>query len=643
MAQLEVRTPNSRGELTIEESPLGKGGEGSVHSVLSHSVSGLPPADELVVKIYHKPREGNRREKVISMVSSPPDSEMFAWPLAAVAQDGVFVGYVMDKLQKSQMREWSQLAHTRTRRSIAPDFDVRYAIAACLNYAVALDSLHRVGHIQGDVNESNGFVGADASVVIVDTDSAQIKARDGKIYRCEVGKPEYTAPELIGNSLREQDRTEATDAFGFGILLFQMLTGGSHPTDGRYSGSDDPPSTVSRISQGIYPMLRDESARGFSPVQAIAASAIPLKLRRLMLTLVDGEPGSRIPFSRSIGALQDVQDNLRQCPIDSAHWFDGREGSCGWCAHADSGQPDPWGKPRASAQSKLPPVSFGAASAPTGKAPRAPINAPVHRSGYAPTAVQQSYQQAPSQQGFSGPSSFPPNPLTPAPQISPTLSSAAQQLLLQANGGAPANQQSGFIAPSAPAPAPEPEEIPAKIKGKMTVLYQDGSYGPRPPLGTLFSQNRKLWRQAIATEWPDFLKLWWPHNRPVAKPLGIFLALVPAVVVVVAVVWFANSLMDVPDNRTVLQIAIPLLNLGAVSTVAAFVVWWIASWLGRSRAKKDYGDLDNVRQEHFLITVLRGFGIALSYVLTPVILGGAILTVLVKTVIRGQRESRYRY
>lgn len=642
MAKLEVRTPNAGGELTIEDSPLGRGGEGSIHSVLSHSVAGLLPAEELVVKVYHKPREANRREKVISMVSSPPDSEMFAWPLAVAAQDGAFVGYVMRKLQKDQMREWSQLAHTRTRRSIAPDFDVRYAIAACLNYAVALDSLHRVGHVQGDVNESNGFVGADASVVIVDTDSAQIKSRDGKIYRCEVGKPEYTAPELIGSSLREQDRTEATDAFGFGILLFQMLTGGSHPTDGRYSGTDDPPSTVSRISQGIYPMLRDESSRGFSPVQAIAASAIPLKLRRLMLTLVAEEPGARIPFSRSISALQDVQENLQQCPTDSAHWFDRREGSCGWCAHADSGQPDPWGKPRSSTQSKLPPVSFGAVEAPTGKAPRAPINAPIHRSGYAPTAVQQNHQTPPGS-GFSGSGQpgFSNGPS--APQINPNLSSAAQRLLQQANGGAPNSPQPGYTPPSPQPATPEPEEIPAKIKGKMTVIYQDGSYGPRPPLGTLFSQNRKLWRQAIATEWPGFLKLWWPHDRPVAKTLGLLLSIIPAVAVAAAVLWFANSLVDIPDNRTVLQIAIPLLNLGAVSSVAAFIVWWIGAWIGRGKAEKDYGGLENVKQEHFLLTVLRGLGISLSYVLTPIILGGAILVVLVKTVIRGQRESRYRY
>jgi len=639
MAQLEVRTPRSKGTLTMGERPLGRGGEGSVYSVLSHSVDGLPPADELVVKIYHSPKEGNRREKIVSMVSSPPDSEMFAWPLALAAQSGSFVGYVMQKLQADQMKEWAHLAHTKTRREIAPDFDVRYAIAACLNYAIALESLHRAGHMQGDANESNSFVGADASVTIVDTDSAQILGKDGSIFRCEVGKPEYTAAELIGRPLREQDRTVATDGFAFGVLLFQMLTGGAHQTDGIYTGTDDPPSTTSKISQGILPMLRDESARGFRPVPRIAAPAIPVKLKNLILALSDTDPQRRPSFERVIAAIRDVQTNLQQCPKDAAHWFDGRESSCGWCAYADTGQPDPWGKPRQTAalQSKLPPVSFGSQKTPSGQAPRASINPPRHQSGYAPTAVQQSFPTPPA--------TVPSRPSTPAPQpqISPgtTLSPQAQQLLSQANGQQAAQPQQAVQ--QQPTPQPAQRQIPDKIKGKMTVVYADGSYGPRPPLGVLFSQNNKLWRQAIATEWPDFLKLWWPADRPVARTVAVWLTPLIAAATLTLVSWLCHFFLFSSGEQTALQVGVPLLSLGTLCSSVAFIIWWINAWVGRNRARKDYGSLANVRHENFALTLVRSFGITLGYVFTPIIAGVAILVVLLKTMIRGDRQNRSRW
>jgi len=633
MAQLEVRTPRSKGTLTMGETPLGRGGEGAVHSVLSHSVDGLPPAEELVVKIYHSPKEGNRREKIISMVSSPPDSEMFAWPLALAAQNGAFVGYVMQKLAADRMKEWAHLAHTATRRKIAPDFDVRYAIAACLNYAIALESLHRAGHMQGDANESNSFVGADASVTIVDTDSAQIRGKDGRIFRCEVGKPEYTAAELIGRPLREQDRTVATDGFAFGVLLFQMLTGGAHQTDGIYTGTDDPPSTTSKISQGVLPMLRDESARGFKPVPRIAAAGIPTKLKNLILALSDTEPQRRPSFERAIAALSDVQEHLVQCPRDSAHWFDSRDGSCGWCRHADSGQADPWGKPRQSAQSKLPPVSFSEQKAPSGQAPRASINPPKHQSGYAPTAMQQSFPTPPA--------TVPSRPSTPAPQpqINPNapLSPQAQQLLSQANGGSQAQVQQAAQQQSTQT------KIPDKIKGKMTVIYPDGRYGPRPPLGVLFAQNNRLWRQAIAVEWPDFLKIWWPVERPVARGIGIWLSPLVAVATLTLVSWLCHFFLFSNGDQTAIQVGVPLLSLGTLCSSVAFIIWWINAWVGRTRAKKDYGSLANVRHENFVLTLLRSFGITLGYIFTPIIAGAAILIVLIKTVIRGDRQTRARW
>lgn len=647
MVNLEVRTLQSGGSLTIEDKPLGKGGEGSVYNVISHSVSGLLPAGELVVKIYHKPEDGNRREKVISMVSSPPDSDMFAWPLAVAAQNGRFVGYVMEKLKVDRMKEWAHLAHTQTRRQIAPEFNVRYAIAACLNLAIAAQSSHNAGHRLGDVlNESNTAIASDASIILLDTDSAQIRNKAGKIFRCEVGKPEYTAAELIGKPLRDQDRTEASDAFAFGVLFFQMLTGGAHPTDGIYSGNDDPPSTISKISQGILPMLRDETARGYKPVPRIAAIGIPSKIKGLLLALADKNPSSRPSFEKIIAVIEEVQDNLQVCDKDSAHWFDSRDGSCGWCKHADSGQVDPWGKPRASTQSRLPPVNFGSQSAPTGKAPRAAIAPAQHKSGYAQTAVQQSFQQSnpapnrqPSRQSSHSNTNQQPSSNSQLSQNG-ALSPQAQQLLNQANGQQTQSHQQQ--APSQNAPEPK-KQIPEKIRGKMTVIYPDGSYGPRPPLGVLLNQNPRLWRQAIAAEWPDFLKIWWPQDRPVARTFAILLSPLLAIALLITVSWAADRFIFTQTIDNNLHMVAPLLMLGELCSAVAFMIWWINCWVGRVRAKKDYGSLMNVKHENALLTMFRAFGIVIGYIFTPIIVGIAILIVLIKTMIRGDRQVRSRW
>lgn len=644
MAKLDVRTLTGRGFLTIDDAPLGKGGEGAVHNVASHDLPDLPAASELVVKIYYKPEEGNRREKVIAMVSSPPSSTMLAWPLAIVANNGRFVGYIMEKLRTREMKEWAHLAHTKTRQSDSPDFDVRYAITACLNMSVAMKSLHDAGHVQGDCNESNVFAGADASVKIVDTDSAQIRAKDGRVFRCEVGKPEYTAAELIGKPLRDQDRTEATDAFAFGVMLFQMLTGGAHQTDGIYTGSDDPPSTMSKISQGILPMLRDESQRNFKPVPRVAVVGIPSKIKSLVLALSAVNPYDRPGFEKIISVLKDVQMNLVQCSEDPAHWYDSRDGRCGWCVHAKTGQLDPWGKPIAQ-QITLPPVKFGQTAKPTGKAPRSSINTPRHQSGFGPTAIQQQFQQ----------SSGNPSPSAPSPSTTsghttnPRMSPLAQKLAQQANGGnqpqqsnsAPQQQQSTNQNQPAPQQRPQPQKprVPEKIRGKMTVVYKDGSYGPRPPLGVLFVQNNRLWRQALAAEMPGFLKFWWPGDRVLPSILGILLSPLLAGGFLYLATWLIETYaLGSLDPRTAQQVVLPLLFIGSLFSQVFFTFWWVSCWVARMKAKKFYGSLLGLDEEAWMLTILRGSTIALCYILSPVIFGLAILWVLIKTMIRGDRR-----
>src|SRR5712691_4689158 len=87
-----------------------------------------------------------------------------------------------------------------------------------------------------------------ALVTLVDTDSFQVcEPHNGVVYRCPVGKPEFTPPELQGCPFAQVDRAPEHDLFGLAVLLFQLLMEGTHPFAGVYQGHGDPPPYETRI------------------------------------------------------------------------------------------------------------------------------------------------------------------------------------------------------------------------------------------------------------------------------------------------------------------------------------------------------------------------------------------------------------
>lgn len=375
--KLIAKTPSQTGELILDDKPLGRGGEGSVYSVTSHTINGILPASELVAKIYHEKNDKQRGKKIGTMVVNPPDSENIAWPLALVADEqGQFLGYLMKKLPPENFRLWAQIAHAQERKKLAGSFDVRYALTASLNLAYAFEEIHDVNSLIADVNESNALISTDATVFIIDTDSAQITRSNGEIFKCEVGKPEFTAPEISHGSFKDHVRTVETDMFGYAVLVYQMLTGGAHPTDGIYQGEGDPPNITNKIRDGVLPNLKKEKL--YKPVPRIPTAALPSHLKELLIKAYSVDPKNRPSFEDFDACLNDVLDNIVQCKKVKTHWYDKRDKKCGWCAHADAGQMDPWNlappKPpkQKPTQRALPSINFKKEEGPK-KAPRAPV------------------------------------------------------------------------------------------------------------------------------------------------------------------------------------------------------------------------------------------------------------------------------
>ena len=70
-------------------------------------------------------------------------------------------------------------------------------ITIAKNLCAALNSVHEAGQVCGDLNPKN--IGVDpkgAKVTLLDTDSYHITDANAKVYRCEVGMPEYLAREV---------------------------------------------------------------------------------------------------------------------------------------------------------------------------------------------------------------------------------------------------------------------------------------------------------------------------------------------------------------------------------------------------------------------------------------------------------------
>jgi serine/threonine protein kinase len=203
------------------------------------------------------------------------------------------------------------------------------------NLARAVRSVHSRGYVIGDVNESNVLVADDAIVTLVDTDSFQVN--DGTtVYRCTVGKPEYTPPELQGMSFRDVDRSVEHDLFGLGVLIYQLLMEGTHPFGGVFTGQGEAPELQDRIKAGHFPHGRRRVPYKPMPL-APTFQMLPVALQELFLLCFEqghGNPAARPTAEVWSKALGEAEDGLVTCGVNGQHHYSDHLGVCPWCERA---------------------------------------------------------------------------------------------------------------------------------------------------------------------------------------------------------------------------------------------------------------------------------------------------------------------
>ncbi|ARV57713.1 hypothetical protein BZZ01_02830 [Nostocales cyanobacterium HT-58-2] len=313
---------------------LGRGGEACIYTV--------PTDAGLVAKVYHKPTPAQAR-KLEVMLAHPPENPTaslghisIAWPIELLhSSDGSteVIGFLMPRIRG--MRPIIDFYNPRTRRQHCPLFNYQYLIRTARNLASAFAALHASGYCVGDVNESNILVGDTALVTIVDTDSFQVQdPENGVVYRCHVGKPEFTPPELQNKTFAQCDRSFAHDLFGLAVLIFQLLMEGTHPFSGIYQGAGEPPPYEARIGAGHFTYSQKRRVPYVPTPIAPPWDILPLSLQELFIRCFEdghNDPQMRPSAQTWLTALADAENSLISCTINPQHRYSNHLDRCPWC------------------------------------------------------------------------------------------------------------------------------------------------------------------------------------------------------------------------------------------------------------------------------------------------------------------------
>jgi serine/threonine protein kinase len=322
---------DAEGKLISLGHELGRGGEATVYATKTLSRA---------VKIYHKPSE-EKAHKLELMISRPPADPTakashisIAWPTGLVKNEaGDVIGFTMPLVNTSKAIPLHQLYNPKVRRQRAPGITWQYLLRIARNLSAVVAALHDKGYVIGDLNESNVLVTDRALVTLVDCDSVQ--AQNGRtIYRCTVGKGEYTPPELQGKAFEKINRSNHHDAFALSVLLFLLLMEGVHPFSGVYTPQGEPPGLLENIRSKRSPYLKSKDLKPM-PI-APAFDALPHTLQRLFKRALGARPRWRPSAGAWRRELERLEQNLVACSENPFHVYSDHLRACPWCKRSES-------------------------------------------------------------------------------------------------------------------------------------------------------------------------------------------------------------------------------------------------------------------------------------------------------------------
>lgn len=256
--------------IEINDTPLGKGGQGAVHNITTSKYSA-----DYCIKIYIRDAE-KMHKKIEYMVAHPPQnirdtSFRICWPTAlAYNTKKEFVGYMMPlafpkghdltilsvyrSKPLSQIKRFKDNVEWHNKYELDTSEGIVNRVKMLCNIAIALHTIHSTGrYVLVDLKPENIDATGAGKVSIMDTDSIQISENGKILYPATAFTPEYFAPE--GKELKRLNRpfTLQCDYFAAAVCFYQILTG-THPYSGTVLKSpyDNCTEIADCISNGLF-------------------------------------------------------------------------------------------------------------------------------------------------------------------------------------------------------------------------------------------------------------------------------------------------------------------------------------------------------------------------------------------------------
>ncbi|PYX36405.1 MAG: hypothetical protein DMG81_16085, partial [Acidobacteria bacterium] len=308
---------------------LGSGGEGAVFEIRDRS--------DQVAKLYHKTLEPEKAAKIATMAKAASERllKLTAWPTEPIrlaSGSGAVVGFTMPKI--TGHKHAFSLYSPKLRLQEFPRANWPFLIRSAANAARAFAVIHESGHVIGDVNHGNLFVGDQATVRLIDCDSYQITL-NGSRWFCEVGTPTHQPPELQNvRSYKGRIRTPNHDNFGLAVIIFQMLFMARHPFSGRFLGTGEMPMERA-ISEYRFAYGSNAAAMQMQPPPAsLGLSGVTRDVALLFeraFSRQGSQPNGRPTARDWVAALQHLEAHLKKCSVNPAHQFVDSLAKCPWC------------------------------------------------------------------------------------------------------------------------------------------------------------------------------------------------------------------------------------------------------------------------------------------------------------------------
>jgi DNA-binding helix-hairpin-helix protein with protein kinase domain len=302
---------------------IGKGGEGAVFAIGDDA--------KYAVKLYTTSDLAVKEQKIGAMVRAQlaGQAPLVAFPLSiARSKSGSFVGFVMKLV--ADHKPLHDLYSPGSRKQHFPQADYRFLVRTAANFARAVASVHHAKCVIGDINHSGILVSPKATVALIDADSFQI-TESGKSYLCRVGVPEYTPPELQGQSLANVTRTATHDAFGLAVVIFQLLFMGRHPFVGTVRKGDIPPLHENiQHYRYVYTDLRDVGMD--QPPGTPSLIDFAPDIANLFEAAFSQQSSQNRPSALDwVAKLDALEAGLEQCGENPLHFAPKDAIECAWC------------------------------------------------------------------------------------------------------------------------------------------------------------------------------------------------------------------------------------------------------------------------------------------------------------------------